>query len=103
MRLPVEVLSLILAAGWRRRYLIATPILVMPILATISGFFAPKTFEARTTLLVQEPAKLNPFLNDLAVGTNVKDRMPALSALLHSRHVLDKVLIDTKRNRVGRT
>ncbi|MCU0818807.1 MAG: hypothetical protein MUF11_05775 [Beijerinckiaceae bacterium] len=97
MRLPLDVFSLLLAAGWRRRYLIATPMMVMPFLATLSGVIAPKTYEGRTTLLVQEPAKLNPFLNDLAVGTNVKDRMPALSALLHSRHVLDKVLVDTKQ------
>ena len=97
MRTPLDVLALLLAAGWRRRYLIAVPVLVMPVLGLISGFLAPKTFEARTTLLVQEPAKLNPFLNDLAVGTNVKDRMPALAALLHSRHVLDKVLLDTRQ------
>lgn len=97
MRTPLEVLSLLLAAGWRRRYLIVVPIFVMPVLATLGGMLAPKRYEARTTLLVQEPAKLNPFLNDLAVGTNVKDRMPALMALLHSRHVLDKVLVDTKQ------
>ena len=95
MRTPLDVIALLLAAGWRRRYLMVVPILVMPVLGLISGVLAPKKFEARTTLLVQEPAKLNPFLNDLAVGTNVKDRMPALSALLHSRHVLDKVLLDT--------
>lgn len=97
MRTPLEVFALLLAAGWRRRYMIATPILIMPFLGMVSGFLAPKRFEARTTLLVQEPAKLNPFLNDLAVGTNVKDRMPALGALLHSQHVLDKVLLDTKQ------
>ncbi len=95
IRTPFEVLALLLAAGWRRRYLICVPIVVMPFLGLAGGFLAPKRFEARTTLLVQEPAKLNPFLNDLAVGTNVKDRMPALSALLHSQHVLDKVLTDT--------
>lgn len=97
MRAPLEILALLLAAGWRRRYLIAVPILVMPLLGFVAGMLAPKRFEARTTLLVQEPAKLNPFLNDLAVGTNVKDRMPALGALLHSQHVLDKVLVDTGR------
>ncbi|MFY8114574.1 MAG: Wzz/FepE/Etk N-terminal domain-containing protein, partial [Rhabdaerophilum sp.] len=95
IRTPFEVLALLLAAGWRRRYLICVPIMVMPFLALAGGMIAPKRYEARTTLLVQEPAKLNPFLNDLAVGTNVKDRMPALSALLHSQHVLDKVLTDT--------
>ena len=97
MRAPLEVFARMLAAAWRRRYLIVVPIMVMPLLGFISGLLAPKRFEARTTLLVQEPAKLNPFLNDLAVATNVKDRMPALGALLHSQHVLVKVLLDTKQ------
>lgn len=95
IRKPIDAIVAVFAAGWRRRYLIVAPILLMPILGLFSGLLAPKKFEARTTLLVQEPAKLNPFLNDLAVATNVKERMPALSALLHSQHVLDKVLIDT--------
>jgi uncharacterized protein involved in exopolysaccharide biosynthesis len=46
------------------------------------------------TILVQEPDKLNPILTDLAIGSDLKDRMPALMALLKSKHVLVDVLKD---------
>lgn len=83
-----------LESAWRRRYLIAVPILVMPPLAFVAGGLAPKSYEAKTTILVQETAKMNPFLTDLAVGPNLKERMPALNALVHSSHILEQVLRD---------
>ncbi len=90
----VETLQVLLAAAWRRRYLIVLPMLLLPILGGIAGHFAPKTYEAKMTVLIQEPGKLNPFLEDLSVKTNLKDRMPALSALLTSRHVMQSVALD---------
>lgn len=83
-----------LEAGWRRRYLVLIPIVAMPPLAFVAGGFAPKSFEAKTTILVQETAKINPFLTDLAIGPNLKERMPALNALVHSSHILEQVLRD---------
>ena len=58
--------------AWRRRYLIVLPLMIFPVLALIAGRMTPKTYEAQTTILVQETAKLNPFLNDLAVGPKFK-------------------------------
>lgn len=84
-----------LEAAWRRRYLVIVPLAAMPPVSFLAGSFAPQTFEARTTILVQETAKLNPFLNDLAVGPNLKERMPALNSLAHSSHILEAVLADT--------
>ena len=46
------------------------------------------------TILVQEPDRTNPILNDLAIGSDLKDRMPALLALLKSKRVLLDVLRD---------
>ena len=89
-----DIIQLILAIGWRRRYVICVSILIMPIVGLVASFLAPKNFEARMTILVQEPGRMNPFLNDIAIGTNVKDRMPALSALLRSEHMLARVLMD---------
>jgi uncharacterized protein involved in exopolysaccharide biosynthesis len=66
----------------------------MPFLGLAASFFATKTFEAKMTVLVQEPARMNPFLNDISIGTNIKERMPALSALLRSEHILARVLTD---------
>ena len=94
VREPAEIMMTLIAAAWRRRVLIAVPVIVMPFVALFASFVLPKSYEARTTLLVQEPSKLNPFLNDLAIGPNVKDRIQALDALLHSEHVLDQVLRD---------
>lgn len=90
-----DVIQSILAAAWRRRYAICIPIVVMPFLGLAASFFAEKTFEAKMTVLVQEPARMNPFLNDISIGTNIKERMPALSALLRSEHILARVLTDT--------
>ena len=89
-----ETLQVLLTAAWRRRYLIVTPMLVLPVLGGIAGHYAPKTYETKMTILIQEPGKLNPFLEDLSVKTNLKDRMPALSSLLTSRHVMQSVAAD---------
>ena len=93
-----DIPGLLLTASeiaWRRRYLIVVPLLTLPVIAFVAGGLAPKTYVARTTILVQETAKLNPFLNDLAVGPNLKERMPALKTLVHSAHILEAVMEDT--------
>lgn len=89
-----EMLHAFLAAAWRRRYVIAVPIVLLPVLGAVAGRFAPRTYEARMSVLIQEPGKLNPFLEDLSVKTNLKDRMDGLRALLTSRHVLGSVAED---------
>lgn len=78
-------------AAWRRRYLIVIPILLMPIIGGLVGTLSTKKYETNTTILIQEAAKQNPFLKDLTVETNLRERMAALQALLHSRHILADV------------
>lgn len=80
-------------AAWRKRYVIALPIVLMPILGLIIGATTPRKFETSTTILVQEPSMQNPFLKDLMVETNLKKRMDALNALVHSRHILTEVAV----------
>lgn len=87
----VKNIASILWAIWRRRYLIAIPILIMPIAGLVVGILSPKKYETYTTLLFQEASESNPFLEDLAIATNLKARMEALNALLHSRHILASV------------
>jgi len=81
----------VLAAAWRRRYLIVIPILLMPVIGSFVGLLTPKKYETYTTILIQEAAKQNPFLKDLTVETLLGERMAALQALLHSRHILGSV------------
>lgn len=89
-----DIIHLLLCAGWRRRYLICVPFVLMIPLSIIGARFAPKTYEAKTILLLQETGKDNPFLKDFAVGLNLKERISALQALLKSEHVLLNVLRD---------
>ncbi len=89
-----EVIHGLLAAAWRRRYVIALPVLLLPIVGGILGSFAPRSYEARMSVLIQDPAKFNPFLEDLTVRTNLRDRMEGLRALVTSRHVLVEVAKD---------
>ncbi len=86
-------LAALLWGAWRRRYLICVPMLIMPVVVLAVGVLSPKKYETYTTILIQEAAKQNPFLQDLTVATNLKSRMEALNALLHSRHILHEVAV----------
>jgi len=84
----------LLEAGWRRRYVVFLPVIILPILGLLIGLLSPNRYMSYTSILVQEPAMLNPFLKDLAVETKLDKRITALGALLHSHHVLQKVAMD---------
>lgn len=82
---------LILLGAWRQRYMILVPVLLLPLIGAIVATTRGKIYDTHTTILIQETSKLNPFLEDLAVSTNLKERMAALDTLVHSRHVLFSV------------
>lgn len=84
----------ILDAAWRRRYLIVLPMLLLPVIGFAIGSTAPKRYQAHTSMLIQETSKMNPFLEDLAVSSMLKERMAALKTLLHSRHILGAVALE---------
>ncbi len=96
-----EIIRLLFNAAWRRRYLICVPFVLMIPISIIGSRYAPKTYEAKTIVLLQETGKDNPFLKDYVVGLNVKDRISALQALLRSEHVLGKVLRDIHGDEVA--
>ena len=81
----------ILNAAWRQRYVIVLPILLMPFAGYFVGKMAPAKYISHTSMLIQETAKMNPFLEDLAVSTMLKERLTALRTLLKSRHILRSV------------
>lgn len=82
---------IILASGWRHRYVIIIPILILPFAGLLIGVLSSKNYSSHTSMLIQETAKMNPFLEDLAVSSMLKERMEALNTLLHSRHILSIV------------
>ncbi|MBW3697800.1 chain-length determining protein [Vibrio sp. T187] len=84
-------LLIILGGMWRQRYVIVVPILILPFVGFGVSKLTPLKYEAHTSMLIQETAKMNPFLEDIAVSTMLKDRINALRTLLKSRHVLYSV------------
>ncbi len=87
-------IHLILSAIWRHRYLIIFPIIILPIIAVVICFISPRNWQTHTTILVQESATMNPFLEDLSVSTDLENRITTLDTLLHSRHTLINVAQD---------
>lgn len=82
---------ILLNAAWRQRYVILLPIMILPFAGYFVGKMAPAQYVSHTSMLIQETAKMNPFLEDIAVSTMLKERLNALSTLLKSRHVLTAV------------
>jgi polysaccharide chain length determinant protein (PEP-CTERM system associated) len=93
----IEIIRRFSEAGWRRRYLICVPIVLMIPLGLMAARMAPKTYEAKTIILLQEPSTANPFLDDFAIGLKLKDRIGALRSLLRSEHILLSVLRERGR------
>lgn len=85
---------ILLDGAWRRRYVIAMPILVFPLMGIAIGLMSPKQYVSHTSMLIQETSKMNPFLEDLAVSSQMKERFSGLQTLLHSRHILGKVALE---------
>lgn len=85
---------LIFLAAWRRRWVIVVPILVLPFVALGVSKLAPLSYTAHTSMLIQETAKMNPFLQDIAVSAMLNERLNAVQTLLKSRHILQKVALE---------
>ncbi|WP_416900145.1 MAG: capsule biosynthesis protein [Minwuia sp.] len=88
------LIRLWIQTAWRLRYLICALLILLPVIGGVASQLRSRTYETKMSILIQESAKHNPFLEDLAVETRVKDRLSALNALLHSRHILLGVAID---------
>ena len=89
-----ELTLVVLYAAWRRRYMMMLPILAMPFVGMMAAKLAPKDYTSKMTLLIQEPAAINPFLEDLAISTDLKERMEALKEQMKTRSVLTEIARD---------
>jgi len=70
------------------------PLLLVPILILIISATAEKQYINHATILIEESALLNPFLDELSFSFELKDRMDALRTLVISRKVLASVALE---------
>ncbi|WP_028118048.1 hypothetical protein [Ferrimonas senticii] len=81
---------------WQWRRWLWLPPLLLASLALVRGELVDKRYRSTTVLLLQESALANPFLKDLSVAVQLKERLSGLTALLRSRQLLQQVAEDAR-------
>ena len=90
-----RLLYLALYAVYMRIKLFILPLIVVPIVITFLAATAEKQYTNHATILIEESALLNPYLDDLSFSFDLSNRMAALRTLVISRKVLIAVARDT--------
>lgn len=90
----LDIAFLVTVAAWRRRFLIIVPMLLLPPIGYAIGLHSAKTYESRMTILVQEPSKESPYLDDLALSTRLQERMPVLKSLVRNPQFIETAATD---------
>ena len=93
----LEIVTQLIETAWRRRYLLAVPILVMLPLSIIGSRFLPQTYVTKALLAMQESGSDNPLIKAAGTHERIRDRAPGLQALLKS----DRVLVNALRDILG--
>jgi len=82
------VIGRLVQAAWRRRFLVIVPVLLMIPLSIAAAFLLPRTYIARTLLVMQEGEQSNPLARDNPTPAVLNQRVQGLDALLKSDQVL---------------
>ena len=85
-----------LYALYTRIKLFIIPFCIIPIVVIALGLSAQKQYTNHATILIEESALLNPYLDDLSFSFQLSDRMAALRTLVISRKVLIAVAKETQ-------
>jgi uncharacterized protein involved in exopolysaccharide biosynthesis len=83
-----RLLYLALYGVYIRAKLFVLPLIIVPIIVIFSAATAPKQYKNHATILIEESALLNPYLDDLSFSFDLTNRMAALRTLVISRKVL---------------
>lgn len=91
-----RLLYLTLYAVYTRAKLFVIPLLVVPFVIILLTVTAQKKYVNHATILIEESALLNPYLDDLSFSFDLSNRMAALRTLVISRKVLISVAKETQ-------
>jgi uncharacterized protein involved in exopolysaccharide biosynthesis len=79
---------------YERWLFVVLPLLIVPILVMFTSLFNEKQYVNHATILIEESALLNPFLDELDFSFELSQRMDALKTLVLSREELSKVITE---------
>lgn len=81
----------LLDALWRRRYFFVTLLVGIPVIACIAYFFAPKYYEASTSIATYSSAP--PIMKDVSFLPDIEQQFSGLNAYINSPAVLKELAI----------
>ncbi len=90
-----RLLYLALYAVYTRAKLFIVPLIIVPVVIIFLSATAQKKYVNHATILIEESALLNPYLDDLSFSFDLSNRMAALRTLVISRKVLITVAKET--------
>jgi len=92
----MNLLRRLVEVMWRRRYLLFLPVLCMMPVALVWAMYGPRTYVAKSLMLLQETSTGNPFNKDggQVNARMMQERFAGLQALLKSDRVLGSVYRD---------
>ncbi|WP_205622150.1 GumC family protein [Aestuariibacter salexigens] len=91
----IRLFYIALYAMYRRIRLFVVPFLILPVIVILHGATAEKRYINHASVLLEESALLNPFLDELSFSFELKDRIDALKTLVLSRGVISEVALKT--------
>ena len=91
------IIMQLIAAAWRRRVLLLTPMLVLLPLSILGAKFLPRTYVSTALMVMQESDRNNPFLKKSGVDYTLVKRINGLEAWLKSDHVLTQIFLPFRK------
>lgn len=76
---------------FRRKWLMIVPVFIGLITGIVAGHLMPKSYQAETTILVEEEKVINPLIEGLAIATSVADRLQSIQEQILSWKTLVKL------------
>jgi hypothetical protein len=95
-----DIITQLIETAWRRRVLIAVPLMIMLPLSIIGSRFLPQTYITKALLVMSETGSDNPLIKAAGTNERIRDRAPGLQALLKSDRVLVNALHDILGDRM---
>ena len=90
-----RLVYLALYALYRRIRLFIVPLVILPVFVVLHGITAEKYYENHASVLLEESALLNPFLDELSFSFELAERIDALETLVLSRSVINDIALST--------
>ena len=84
---PTEYLKVF----FRRKWLLIAPAFIGLVLGIVFCFISPPTYEASSTILVEEEKIINPLIQNLAVSTSAAQRIDRIKEIVLSWNSLSEL------------